>query len=274
MKILITGGCGFVGSNLAVYLKEKLKKAKITTLDNLCRKGSKLNRARLKFYNIKNLKIDISDNEKIKKLPKYNLVIDCCAEAAIEASKLNPDRVIYTNLIGTYNILKKCIKDKSKIIFLSSSRVYSIESIRKLIGKINLKSKIKKRYQINEKFNTFGAKSLYGLSKLSSEELIKEFNYANNIDYIINRLGVISGPWQFGKQDQGFVSLWIGKHINKKKLKYIGFGGHGNQLRDIIHIEDVCEIIFIQIKNFFKIKNSTFNIGGGIKNTISLKILL
>jgi Nucleoside-diphosphate-sugar epimerases len=206
MKILITGGCGFVGSNLAIYLKKKLKKAKISTLDNLSRKGSKINRVRLKSYKIENLKIDISDFKKIKKLPKYNLVIDCCAEAAIEASKLDPDRVISTNLIGTYNILKKCVKDKSKIIFLSSSRVYSIRALRKLIGKINLKSKIKKKYKINEKFNIFGPKSLYGLSKLSSEELIREFNYANNINYIINRLGVISGPWQFGKQDQGFVS--------------------------------------------------------------------
>ena len=171
------------------------------------------------------------------------------------------------------NILKKCVKDKSKIIFLSSSRVYSIRALRKLIGKINLKSKIKKKYKINEKFNIFGPKSLYGLSKLSSEELIREFNYANNINYIINRLGVISGPWQFGKQDQGFVSLWIGRHINKKKLKYIGFGGYGNQLRDVIHIDDVCEIISIQIKNFIKIKNNTFNVGGGIKNAISLKDL-
>ncbi len=273
MKILITGGCGFVGSNLAIYLKKKLKKAKISSLDNLSRKGSEINKERLKFHKIKNLKIDITNNKKIKKLPKYNLIIDCCAEPAIEISKIDPDRVIFTNLIGTYNIVKKCTNDNSKIIFLSSSRVYSIEAIRKLVGKVNLKKKLKIKNKINEKFDTSGIKSLYGLSKLSSEELIKEFNYANNLDYIINRLGVISGPWQFGKQDQGFVSLWVGKHINKKKLKYIGFGGHGNQLRDVIHIDDVCEIVFKQIKNFIKIKNNTFNVGGGIKNTISLNEL-
>ena len=91
--------------------------------------------------------------------------------------------------------------------------------------------------------------------------------------YIINRFGVIAGPWQFGKQDQGFVSLWVAKHFLRKKLSYIGFGGKGNQVRDVIHIDDVCEIICLQIKKIKKIHNKTFNIGGGLKNSISLKNL-
>ena len=69
------------------------------------------------------------------------------------------------------------------------------------------------------------------------------------------------------------MSLWMGKHINKKSLSYIGFGGFGNQVRDVLHIDDVCEIIFKQIVNFSKIKNITFNIGGGKKNSVSLKEL-
>ena len=91
--------------------------------------------------------------------------------------------------------------------------------------------------------------------------------------YIINRFGVIAGPWQFGKQDQGFVSLWVAKHLFKRKLAYIGFGGLGHQVRDVIHIRDVCEIILLQIKNLKKINNETFNIGGGKINAISLKNL-
>ena len=95
----------------------------------------------------------------------------------------------------------------------------------------------------------------------------------NNTKHIINRFGVIAGPWQFGKQDQGFVTLWLARHLIKKKLSYIGFGGHGNQTRDVVHILDVCEIIYKQINNINKIYNKTFNIGGGIKNSISLKQL-
>ena len=97
--------------------------------------------------------------------------------------------------------------------------------------------------------------------------------FNTNLKYIINRFGVIAGPWQFGKQDQGFVSLWIARHILKKELKYIGFGGTGHQVRDVIHIDDVCDIILVQIQRFKKIFNNTFNIGGGLKNKISLKDL-
>ena len=190
-----------------------------------------------------------------------------------EVDEANWMKVIDTNLIGTFNVLKKCQNDKSIIIFLSTSRVYSIHNLRKLVKQKNILNKINPKFKINEEFETNLPKSLYGFSKLCSEELIKEYNYSNNIKYIINRFGVIAGPWQFGKQDQGFVSLWVAKHLFKKKLSYIGFGGYGNQIRDIIHIEDVCEIIFLQIKNLNKKFNNTFNIGGGIKNTISLRQL-
>lgn len=273
MKILITGGCGFVGSNLAIYLKKKLNNSEIYSLDNLFRNGSQINKGRLKNFKIINYRINIQDYKKISKLPKFDLIIDCCAEPAIEISNKDPDRVIGTNLIGTFNILKKCTADKSKIIFLSTSRVYSIESLRKLIKKRNISNKINIKSKINEEFQTKLPKSLYGFSKLSSEELIKEYNYSYKIKYIINRFGVIAGPWQFGKQDQGFISLWVAKHLFKKKLSYIGFGGYGNQIRDVIHVDDACEIIYLQIINFNNKFNNTFNIGGGLKNAVSLNQL-
>ena len=264
MKILITGGCGFVGSNLAIYLKEHKLGSKVNSLDNLSRKGTLLNLKRLKKNQIKNFKIDVTNYKALLSLPKYDLIIDCCAEASVEVSKNDIDKVFNTNLLGTFNILKKCAKDKSNIIFLSSSRVYAIKALH------NLK---KKNFLINEKFDTEGAKSIYGYSKYSSELLIKEFSFLYKIKYVINRFGVISGPWQFGKVDQGFVSLWVWKHLNKKKLSYIGFGGKGSQSRDVLHISDVCKLITLQIKKISKIYNLTVNAGGGIKNTISLKEL-
>ena len=264
MKILITGGCGFVGSNLAIYFKDNNIGTQINSLDNLSRKGTLLNFNRLKKKKIKNFKIDISNNKAVQNLPRYDLIIDCCAEASVETSKKNVDVVFNTNLLGTFNILKKCKKDKSNLIFFSSSRVYSIKKLRKLK---------KNKTLIDEKFDTSGPKSIYGFCKYSSEHLIKEFSFMYKIKYIINRFGVISGPWQFGKQDQGFVSRWVWKHMNKKKIYYIGFDGKGSQIRDVIHVSDVCELITLQIKKINNIYNFTINIGGGKKNAISLRNL-
>ena len=270
MKILITGGCGFVGTNLAIFLN---KKYKVDCLDNLSRKGSKYNLEILKKNRIRNFNIDIENFYQLKKLPKYDIVIDCCAEASVEVSKKDIDRVVNTNLIGTYNILKKIKKDKSKIIFLSSSRIYPIKNFNENIKSKNIKKKLIIKKLVNENDNKNGPKSLYGFTKLASEMLIEEFSYAFNIKFLINRCGVISGPLQFGKQDQGFISLWIWRHLNKKKLNYIGFGGNGHQVRDVLHIEDLLSLIDLQIKNFGKINNKIFTVGGSKKSYTSLKNL-
>ena len=266
-KILITGGCGFVGSNIAIYLKNK--KFNVASLDNFSRKGSRLNYKFLKKNNIINYNIDIRNKKKILMLPRFDYVIDCCAEPSVEKSKTNIRKIFNINLVGTLNILEKITNDKSKLIFISSSRVYSIKTINKdfkdKIKQGNLKSKIDKNYQ------TVGAKSFYGFTKFASENIIEEFNYLFKIDYLINRCGVIAGPRQFGKTDQGFASLWVWKYLTKQSLKYIGYGGNGNQVRDLLHIEDFCELIHKQIKKFKMIKNKTFTVGGGLNNAISLK---
>ena len=179
MKILITGGCGFVGSNIAIFLKKKIKKVDIYSLDNLFRKGSRINLMRLKKHKINNFKFDVSDYKKLRELNKFDLIIDCCAEPAIEVSDKDPDRVFNTNLVGTFNILKKCAKDKTNIIFLSSSRVYSITSLRNLIKKINLSKPINSKKKINENFESSLPSSLYGFTKLASEKLIREFSFTS-----------------------------------------------------------------------------------------------
>ncbi len=271
MKILITGGCGFVGTNLALFLYSK--SYKIDCLDNLSRKGSKYNLKLLRDKKIRNYNFDIYNYKKIQKLPKYDLIIDCCAEAAVEISKKDIDGVINTNFFGTLNILKKAKKDKSKIIFLSSSRVYPIKDINNIIKKKIISSKIEIKKTFGENDNLQGPKTLYGLSKLSSEMLIEEFAYAFGLKFIINRCGVISGPLQFGKQDQGFVSLWIWSHLKKKKMKYIGYGGFGNQIRDVLHIRDLCELINLQIRKINKINNKIFTVGGSKKSYTSLRQL-
>ena len=266
MKILITGGCGFVGTNLCFYLKDKLKiqNLLIDSVDNLKKKTSLINLKRLKKKGIKNYKLDVSKENSLKKLKKYDLIIDCCAEPAVEISKKNPNNVLATNLVGTINTVEKARKDNSKIIFISTSRVYPIKKTYKYFNQ-------KKTFDEND--NLSGVKSLYGYSKISSEMLIEEYSYAFNLNYLIIRSGLITGPWQFGRVEQGLVSLWIIKHIFKQKLSYIGFNGTGKQVRDVLFIDDFCELILISIKKFNSIKNQTFCVGGGKRNQVNLRKL-
>ena len=225
MKIVVTGGCGFIGSNLCVFLKEKIKNSDILSIDNLSRKGSLLNQKRLKSLGIKNIKKDISKDKSLKFNKKLDLIIDCCANPSIEDSKENLDKIIKDNFLTTKNILLACKKNNAKVIFLSTSRIFSIDELNKIINKKFIRYPIKPRYKINENFSTKGVKSIYGLTKLFSEELIKEFSYLYNIKYITNRCGLIAGSWQFGKQEQGLLSYFMKQHILKQEVKFIGYGG-------------------------------------------------
>ena len=217
----------------------------------------------LKKKKIKNFKIDISSSKFLKLKKKFNFIIDCSADPAVENSKENTQSVFNNNLKTTLNILEKTRKDKSNIIFISSSRVYPImESYKKFRSKFSS--------NFDENTNTNGVKSIYGFTKYASELLIKEYSYIFNIKFIINRFGIITGPLQFGKVEQGLVSLWLWRHLNNLKLNYIGFGGKGSQIRDILYIDDFSLLIKKQILGFEKNNNKLFCIGGGKKNSLTL----
>ncbi len=282
MKLLITGGCGFVGSNLAISLKKKILNSRITVLDNFYRKGSYYNKKRLLDNDIKVIKGDIRYEKDLNKIPKFDVLIDCAADpSALSGIKNGLSYLIETNVNGTLNCLNLVKKYRAKLIFLSSSRVYSHEKINSLKFKVLKKQilpiesckglNIKKG--ISETFDVSGLKTFYGFTKISAENLIKEYSSVFGIDYIINRSGVITGPWQWGRVDQGFMTFWMISYMLKKKLKYIGYGGKGYQIRDILNIYDLCNLIEIQISSFKKYNNQVFNVGGGMFSKISLSEL-
>jgi CDP-paratose 2-epimerase len=126
---------------------------------------------------------------------------------------------------------------------------------------------------VAESFPLDGARTLYGATKLASELFIQEYAEAFNVHSIINRCGVLTGPWQMGKVDQGVIVLWIAKHIFKGELGYIGFGGSGKQVRDLLHIDDLVDLLLIQISRFNELCGETFNVGGGREVSVSLREL-
>jgi len=282
-RILITGGMGFVGSNLAMSLKLKYPEYVIIAFDNLKRRGSEINLNRLKNCGVEFIHGDIRNRSDFDEIGKVDCVIDAAAEPSVMAGiDSSPVYLIDTNLNGTINTLHFASKHKSDFIFLSTSRVYPISRIEQINYtetddrfEIAEKQSIQgiSRQGISEEFPIDGVRSYYGASKLASELFVNEFREFSGIRSVINRCGVLAGPWQMGKVDQGVTVLWVARHYFKKPLSYIGYGGTGKQVRDALHINDLFELVDWQIHHIEKINGETLNVGGATECSFSLKEL-
>jgi CDP-paratose 2-epimerase len=278
-KILITGGAGFVGSSLSIKLKQNYEGVEIIALDNLSRRGSELNLPRLKENGVDFIFGDVRNKEDLN-FSNIDLLIECSAEPSVMAGiNSSPEYLLNTNLVGAINCFELARTNGADIIFLSSSRVYPIKEINSLKYK-----ETKTRFElsggqvylgvsqkgISEDFPLGQIRSLYGATKLCAEFLLQEYHAAYGIKTVVNRFGVITGPWQMGKVDQGVIVLWMARHFFKKPLSYIGYNGTGKQVRDLVNIDDVFDAINLEIKSFGKFDGGVFNIGGGRENSVSL----
>jgi CDP-paratose 2-epimerase len=123
---------------------------------------------------------------------------------------------------------------------------------------------------VTEEFSTTPPLSLYGASKLASELLALEYAQAFGFPVWINRCGLLAGAGQFGRADQGIISFWINACLRRHPLKYIGFGGHGYQSRDVLHPRDLVPLLLKQFDYRGQPENRIFNFGGGPDGTFSL----
>lgn len=282
INILVTGGAGFVGSYLCRMYKERYPSANIVALDNLHRRGSEFNLKDFRDRGIRFIHGDIrcqGDLDAIEGV--FDLFIEASAEPSVIAGLNRPDNyAIQTNLTGTINCLNFALKSAGHFIFLSSSRVYSIDPLLNIPlkeGDSRFHIDSPKAFMrglstqgINEEFPTNTARSLYGATKLASELLIQEYVRAYGLKAVINRCGVICGPGQFGKVEQGIFTLWVVNHYLKKPLKYTGFGGKGKQVRDILHPKDLFEALNLQNEKTDALSGEIFNLGGGLDISVSL----
>ena len=278
MRILITGGAGFVGSNLALALKAKFPAAEVACMDNLYRRGSELNLPRLQKAGVQFHRGDVREAASFPAGP-FGFLIECSAEPSVLAGQDgSPDYLFQTNLVGAYQCLEKARAWKSRFIFLSTSRVYPIAALEahpwreeptRFAWEDHGTAGITSR-GVAEAVDLSGARSLYGYTKLSVEQLIEEYRATYGLKSVVNRCGVIAGPWQFGKVDQGVASLWVLAHHFGRSLSYIGYGGKGKQVRDFLHVDDLCDLIVEQVRHFETWDGWLGNVAGGLPNTASL----
>jgi CDP-paratose 2-epimerase len=279
-RLLITGGAGFVGSNLAVSLASRHPDWEVLALDNLYRRGSELNLPRLAEAGVEFVRGDVRNPEDLEALPAISALVECSAEPSV-MSGVDGDTgyLVHTNLTGAYNCLELARRDGAFVVFLSTSRVYPVTpQVELKLDEAPTRFEIASEQDIagvsiagiSEAFPIDGARTLYGATKLAAELLIEEYRVGLGVPAVIDRCGVIAGPWQMGKVDQGVFTHWMLAHHFRQPLSYIGFGGTGKQVRDLLHVEDLVDLVERQLLDRESWDRRTVNVGGGRECSLSL----
>ena len=272
-----------MGSNLAVRFASE--GYGVTVLDNLSRKGSETLRDRVVARGIRFVQGDVRNPEDLNSLKdEFSLMIECSAEPSVLVGTQGKDAryLLDVNLQGAINCFEWARERRVPVIFLSSSRIYPYDRLNACQYR-----EAGTRYEfvggcagvtstgVSIDMPLSGIRSLYGASKLSAEFILKEYAAQYDLPAIIDRCGVIAGPWQLGKVDQGVVTFWLANHYFKKPLTYIGFGGEGKQVRDLLHIDDLSDLVLEQAGRLVADKpayrGEIFNVGWSIHSHLSLK---
>ncbi len=278
--VLVTGGAGFVGSSLALALAERHPDWSVVAFDNLHRRGSELNLPRLREAGVRFVHGDVRHAEDVDAVGAFDALVECSAEPSVLAGAGGDTRFVFdTNLVGAYHCLEAAARHGAQVIFLSTSRVYPVAALESLDWEEQ-----ETRYAwsddqalpgasaagISERFPLAGARTLYGATKLAAELLVEEYRESRGIPAVVNRCGVIAGPWQMGKVDQGVFTHWLLSHLRERPLTYIGYGGQGKQVRDLVHVDDLVDLLERQLLDPGHWSGHTFNVGGGAGGSLSL----
>ena len=282
MKVLVTGGAGFIGSHAAEYYADKGNH--VTVMDNLSRakllnkdiKNLRFNWNYLKqFKNIEIIRGDIRNAKKIREVSKEaDVIIHAAAQTAVTTSVIEPEADFSTNAIGTFNVLEAArLSDKNPaIIYCSTNKVYGEN-----VNNATVLSR-KKRYSFEKKFRKGIPESFstdlcehtpYGCSKLTGDLYCQDYARLYGLKTGVFRMSCIYGTRQFGLEDQGWVAWFTIATILGKKITIFG---DGKQVRDVLFVSDLVDAYDKFIKS--KLKHGVFNTGGGSSNTLSLLELL
>jgi CDP-paratose 2-epimerase len=193
-----------------------------------------------------------------------------------------PRKIFDINLAGSFNCFEAARQHHAAILFLSSSRVYPIPALRSLaLREDETRFELEPTQPvpgvsvrgISEDCTPEGPRSFYGMTKRAGEMLLQEYMYQYDLRVLINRCGVIAGPWQMGRVDQGFMSLWMARHHFGQPLQYTGYRGSGKQVRDVLHVQDLFSLLAAQIQQADTWNGGIYNVGGGREQAVSLREL-
>jgi CDP-paratose 2-epimerase len=277
MKYLITGGCGFLGSNMAEYYMSKGNK--VIVFDNLYRYGSEKNLEWLKSIegNLIFIKGDIRniyEIENVIQIEQPDVIFHFAGQVAMTTSIESPYMDFEVNVKGSINVLESVRKHSphSIVCFSSTNKVYGDLEYLKY-------RETETRYVFDDYMNGFNESisldfhSPYGCSKGSADQYMLDYSRIYGLKTIVFRHSSIFGGRQFATIDQGWVGWFCQKAYELKEgiLKEpIKISGNGKQVRDILFASDLIKCYELAIQNINKTKGKAYNIGGGMENSFSL----
>ncbi|MEA2478624.1 MAG: CDP-paratose 2-epimerase [Thermoleophilaceae bacterium] len=281
-SVLVTGGAGFVGANLSIALAARHPDWRVVALDNLHRRGAELNLPRLRAAGVEFAHGDVREPSDLAVAAAGGIdaLVECSAEpSALAGTDGATDYLLATNLGGALNCLELARREDAQVVFLSTSRVYPVAALEAVAWE-----EAATRFEIAasqdqpgvspagiaEDFPLAGARTLYGSSKLAAELFLAEYAESFGVPTVIDRCGVIAGPWQMGKVDQGVFTHWVLSHHLGQGLSYIGYGGSGKQVRDLLHVDDLIDLVEEQLLDPAGWAGETVNVGGGRDCSLSL----
>jgi CDP-paratose 2-epimerase len=279
-RVLVTGGAGFVGANLCLGLAARHPGWDIVAFDNLKRRGSEINVPRLRAAGVAFEHGDVRSPADLAAAGEITALVECSAEPSVMAGVTSsPAYLVETNLLGAFNCLELARRDGADVVFLSTSRVYPVAALESLAyeeGETRFELTDRQAVAgasaagVAEGFPLDGPRTLYGATKLAAEHLVTEYAATYGLRAAVDRCGVIAGPWQMGKVDQGIFAHWMLSFYFGRELAYIGYGGSGKQVRDLLHVEDLVELVDDQLARPEHWAGTTFNVGGGRRGSLSL----
>jgi CDP-paratose 2-epimerase len=275
MKILITGGAGFIGVNSAYYFANQGHE--VTIFDNLSRAGSSKNlewiqsQCKVSFFQGDLRKfvdlVDVFNNH-----GKFDLILHLAAQVAVTTSVTNPYEDFEINALGTFNLLEATRRydPDSALIYASTNKVYGEMEELDIVDKNGRYEYGKLKGGVDENRN-LDFHSPYGCSKGAADQYCRDYHRIYGLETIVLRQSCIYGYRQFGIEDQGWVAWFC---IAAALGKPITIYGDGKQIRDVLFIDDLINAFELAYQNREKAAGQIFNIGGGQKNTMSLHELL
>lgn len=275
-SVLIFGGAGFIGSNLAQRLLENTD-AKIHIFDNLSREGVRHNLDTLQKIagNSGRLQItvgDVRDGAMVERAVRFATEIyHLAAQVAVTTSVADPRLDFEVNLGGTLNILEAARKSGHRpfLLFTSTNKVYGELSSHALIQMPN-------RYQYRDTAGISESQPLdfhspYGCSKGAADQYVRDYHRMYDIPTVVFRMSCIAGPRQFGNEDQGWVAHFLYSALRGVPVMIYG---DGRQLRDVLCVDDLLRAMELARQNTHLTAGQIYNVGGGSENTVSLRELI